>query len=208
MKTTKFLMLFVLTAFFASCDTEDPIVLEPVASKTISNLHAPQSGGQGQPVSGTFTKFDFETGETTTSETDWDIAFRGTSIIVNGGVSLGTTDEPNRTGSAAVYIANGGLASVTQVGENLLAQDSTTGYAVPTGSGNGWYTYAGPPTHLITPIAGKVLVIRTSEGRFAKLEITSYYENAPTNPNAFTDASKYYTFNYVYQPNQGLITFE
>lgn len=208
MKTTKFLMLFVLTAFFASCDTEDPIVLEPVASETVSNLHAPQGGGQGQPVSGPFTKFDFETGAITTSETDWDIAFRGTSIIVNGGVSLGTTDEPNRTRSAAVYIANGGLASVSEVDTSLLTQDTTTGYAVPSGSGNGWYSYAGPPSHLITPIAGRVLVIKTTEGRYAKVEITSYYENAPVNPDAFVDAGRYFTFNYVYQPNQGLITFE
>lgn len=208
MKTTKFLMLFVLTAFFASCDTEDPIVLDPVESETISNLHAPQNGGQGQPISGAFTKFDFETGEITTSETDWDIAFRGTSIIVNGGVSLGTTDEPNRTGDAAVYIATGGLASVNQVDTSLFTQDTATGYAIASGSGNGWYSYAGPPSHLITPIAGRVLVIRTSGGKYAKVEITSYYENAPANPNAFTDASRYFTFNYVYQPNQGVITFE
>ena len=209
MKTTKFLMLFVLTAFFASCDTEDPIVLDPVESETISNLHAPQNGGQGQPISGAFTKFDFETGEITTSETDWDIAFRGTSIIVNGGVSLGTADEPNRTGDAAVYIATGGLASVNQVDTSLFTQDTATGYAIASREvGMDGIAMQDPPTHLITPIAGRVLVIRTSGGKYAKVEITSYYENAPANPNAFTDASRYFTFNYVYQPNQGVITFE
>lgn len=207
MKTTKILMLFVLTSFFISCNDNDPIPLLDVESQTVSNLHAPQSGGQGQPVSGEFTKFDFETGSITTSDTDWDIAFRGTSIIVNGGTSLGTTDEPNRTGNASVYISDGTMATVTEVNDNSFEQDSTTGYAIATGSGNGWYSYAGPPTHLITPIAGKILVIKTTDGKYAKVEILSYYENAPANPDAFVDADRYYTFNFVYQPNSGVITF-
>ncbi|MBL4605509.1 MAG: HmuY family protein, partial [Flavobacteriaceae bacterium] len=115
MKITKILMLSVLSAFFASCTNNDDVVLLDVESLTVSNLHAPQSGGQGQPVSGDFTKFDFETGQITTSDSDWDIAFRGTSIIVNGGASLGTVDEPTRTGNAAVYIADGPMASVSSI---------------------------------------------------------------------------------------------
>ena len=208
MKTIKILALFVLTAFFASCDDNDTVTLLEVESETVSNLHAPQQGGQGQPVSGEFTKFDFETGAITTSTTDWDIAFRGTSIIVNGGVSLGTTDEPERTGDAALYIVDATFAGVAGANDNLLTQDSASGYAIPTGSGNGWYSYAGPPTHLINPIAGKVIVIKTTEGKYAKMEILSYYKDAPANPNAFTDESRYYTFNYVYQPNEGVAIFE
>ena len=98
MKTINFLTLVALFISFNSCSDDDSVPLLEVESETISNLHAPQSGGQGQPVSGVFTKFNFATGQTTTSDTDWDIAFRGTSIIVNGGNTLGTTDEPNRTG--------------------------------------------------------------------------------------------------------------
>lgn len=208
MKTTKILFLFAITAFIASCNNNDETVLLDVKAETITNLHAPQSGGQGQPVSGAFTKFDFETGNTTTSETDWDIAFRGTTIIVNGGISLGTTDEPNRTSDAAVYIADGTMASVTEVTTGSFKQDSASGFAIATGSGNGWYTYAGPPSHLITPTAGKIIVIRTSEGKYAKLEILSYYKDAPDSPDAFVDEDRYYTFNYVYQPNEGVISFE
>lgn len=207
MKTVKFLIAITISTFIMSCDDNDPIVLEQVQSESVSNLHAPQGGGQGQPVSGAFTKFDFETGQTTTSDTDWDIAFRGTSIIVNGGVSLGTADEPSRTGGAALYLTTGGLAAVTQVNDASFIQDNATGYAIPSGGGNGWYAYAGPPTHLITPIAGTVIVVKTSEGKYAKLEIVSYYKDAPASPNAFTDESRYYTFNYVYQPNAGVTTF-
>ena len=91
MNTFKFLTLAVLFIGFTSCSSDDDnstTQLE-VESQTITNLYAPQLGGQGQPTSGAFTKFDFATGQTTTSETDWDIAFRGTSIIVNGGVTFG-----------------------------------------------------------------------------------------------------------------------
>jgi hypothetical protein len=39
------------------------------------------------------------------------------------------------------------------------------------------------------------------------MEILSYYKNAPDNPDAYSDESKYYTFNYVYQPNEGELGF-
>jgi hypothetical protein len=207
MKTMRILAVLALTIVFASCEDNDPVLLA-IESETVTNLHAPQSGGQGQPISGEFTKFDFETGAETTSNIDWDIAFRGTTIIVNGGVSQGSTDEPARTGTAGAYIADGTLASVTDVNVNSFAVDAVAGLAIPTGSDNGWYNYAGPPSFLITPLAGKIIVVRTTEGRYAKMEILSYYENAPDMPNAMTDASRYFTFNYVYQPNEGVTTFE
>ena len=206
-KQFQFTFLTLLTVFFTSCSDDEGTPLLAVSAETVSNLHAPQEGGQGQPVAGAFAKFDFATGQTTTSETDWDIAFRGTSIIVNGGVSFGTTDEPERTGNAATYIATGTMADITEVDTSLLVQDSDSGYAIVTGSGNGWYSYAGPPTHLINPIAGKILVFRTRTGNYAKVEILSYYEGAPENPDAFSNAGGYYTFNYVYQPNEGETSF-
>ncbi|MGF1555139.1 HmuY family protein [Paucihalobacter sp.] len=207
MKTIKFLFLSIFLISIMSCSNDDDNnVLLEVQTETVLNLHAPQSGGQGQPISGAFTKFSFETGAITTSETDWDIAFRGTTIIVNGGQSLGTNDEPERTGNAAAYIANGTMASVTEVDTDLLVSDSANGYAIPAGSGNGWYLY-NQQLFLVTPIAGKILVFRTHDGRYAKVEILSYYKDAPENPNAMVDEGRYYTFNYVYQPNQDITIF-
>ncbi len=202
-KALKILTLFTFLCIgFTSCSKDDDPILLEVKSEKITNLHAPQSGGQGQPTSGPFTKFDFATGKTTTSETDWDIAFRGTAIIVNGGKSSGTADEPIRHGKAAAYIANGTLASVKNVTPANFKQDATDGFAIKTGSGNGWYTYAGPPTHLISPTPGKILVFKTRDGKYAKVEILSYYKD--TNP---ANDSKYYSFNYVYQPNAGITSF-
>ncbi|WP_430409035.1 HmuY family protein [Kordia sp.] len=209
MKTINLLIVTFLCIGFLSCSNDDDATPELLAvnSETVSNLHAPQTGGQGQPVSGTFAKFNFATGEATTSNTEWDIAFRGTSIIINGGTSLGTTDEPERTGNGAVYIADGTMSSITEVQTENLLQDSSSSYAIPSGSGNGWYNYAGAPTFLINPIPGKILVIRTHDGKYAKVEILSYYENAPDNPDAFADASRYFTFSYVYQPNDNVTSF-
>jgi len=208
MKTIQLFSFVLLASIIASCSSDDdntqPIL--EIESQTITNLHAPQQGGQGEPISGAFAKFDFETGATTSSETDWDIAFRGTSIIVNGGATLGTIDEPTRTGEAAAYIASGTMASITEVNTAFFVQDSENGYAIPSGSGNGWYLYDSN-TFLITPIAGKILVFKTRDGRYAKVEILSYYKDAPENPDPFVNEGRYYTFNYVYQPNVGNISF-
>ena len=206
MKTIKFLTIaLVMTSFLACSDDSDDLL--PVVSITIEDLHAPQEGVMGQPISGPFTKFDFDTGMETDSETDWDIAFRATDIIVNGGSSMGTIDEPTRNGDGGAYIAMGTMADVTEVDVSMFAQDSENGYAIMSGSGNGWYTYTGPPTFLVTPTAGRILVFKTADGKFAKVEILSYYQGAPDSPDAFTDQSRYYTFNYVYQPNEGETTF-
>ena len=206
MKTIKFLTIaLAMTSFLACSDDSDDLL--PVVSITVEDLHAPQEGGMGQPISGPFTKFDFDTGMETDSETDWDIAFRATDIIVNGGSSMGTIDEPTRNGDGGAYIAMGTMADVTEVDVSMFAQDSENGYAIMSGSGNGWYTYTGPPTFLVTPTAGRILVFKTADGKFAKVEILSYYQGAPDSPDAFTDQSRYYTFNYVYQPNSGETTF-
>lgn len=210
MKIENFLKLIVLLLVFTACDSDDdgPVLLE-VASDTVTNLFAPQTGGQDQgPISGEFTKFDFATGSETVSDTDWDIAFRGTAIIINGGASLGTIDEPARSGNGAAYIATGTFAAITEVNSSMFVQDSDTGYAIPTGSGNGWYTYEFM-TNTIEPIPGRVLVIRTRDNRYAKIEILSYYKDAPDviTPDIAANDLRYYTFNYVYQPNEGVESF-
>ena len=104
------------------------------------------------------------------------------------------------------FIATNTFEGLTTVDVNLLVQDSETSLAIPTGSDNGWYNY-NPATFTITPLAGKILVFRTRDNRYAKVEILSYYQDAPSNPDPFTDEGRYYTFNYVYQPNENVTTF-
>lgn len=190
------------TSDFTKNAPESFTVLSELVSATASNVPAPQTGGQGQPIGGPFTKFSFESGEVTTSDTEWDIAFRGTTIAINGGAVTGTDEEPARNGDAAVSIENGTFSSITSANGLSYSQDANGAFGIPTGSDNGWYNY-NPATFIVSPIPGKILVFRTHDGKYAKIEILSYYRDAPAQPDAFMDESRFYTFNYVYNPNDG-----
>ena len=200
----KKIYIFMLSLLMISCGDDDP-VLEPVEAMIVTNLEAMTTSGPGQPPAGDYVKFSFEK-QTVVEGDDWDIAFRATTILVNGGFAAADY-EPNRSGVAAGYVATGAYGSINSVDETLLAQDSETAYAIPTGSGNGWYNYD-PQTYLISPIAGRTLVFKTHNGRYAKMEIQSYYKDAPESPNPFTSQGQTYTFNYTYQPNEGVTTFD
>ena len=205
MRTFKILSLLALFIGFSSCSNDDDgSSLDPVETNTVTNLFATQTGGPGtgQPIGGEFAKFDFATGLETNSSTEWDIAFRGTTIAINGGSVTGTNDEPARTGNAGAVIVEGTMSSVTTAEGLLFNQDSADGFAIPTGSDNGWYNY-NFATNIISKIPGKILVFRTRDGRYAKVEILSYYKDNPSNPDASVDTPRYYTFDYVYNPNEG-----
>ncbi|WP_025741768.1 HmuY family protein [Aquimarina pacifica] len=177
-------------------------IIEALVEGTIENLYAPLTSNFGEPDAGEFTKFDFETGAETDSNTDWDIAFRGTTIAVNGGAATGTDDEPERNGDASVAIVTGTFDSVASVDGLTFLQDSIEdGFAIPTGSNNGWYNYDFT-TNIISAIPGVVLVFKTKNGNYAKVEILSYYEDQDNSGNG-----RYYTFNYVYNPNDGGTSF-
>ena len=214
MKHTKTFTLFLWVAIlFLGCQkdetqsTQEPtLVAQKLKTQKMSNLYAPQITDRSQNQTlegGDFVKFDFSAGDITTSDTDWDIAFRGTTILVNGGSSSGLTEEPNRTGNAAVYVAEGAFDEITSVTPHLFRQDQPTSLALPTGSGKGWYTYD-HTTMTIRPIAGKVLIFRTADNKYAKVEILSFYKDSPNNitPDIALQDARYYTFNYVYQNEQ------
>lgn len=205
MKQQSILTTLFVSIIFLSCSSDDDSTeLLPVETNQISNLAATQSSDYTVTppvITGDYSKFSFET-ETTTTGNNWDIAFRGTTILINGGDSSGD-DQPERTGNAGVYIQTGTMAGVTSVNESLFEQDSTTGLAITTGSGNGWYNY-NQETHVVSPIAGKILVVRTHNGKYAKVEILSYYKDMDVE----NGEDQHYTFSYVYQPNNGDTTFE
>lgn len=188
---TKFLKLSLLTLFIftASCSSDDDNKEIPaVVTTKVSNLDATSTTA--------FTKFSFSENKVVTGD-NWDIAFSSTTILVNGGTKKADA-EPVRTGSGAVSVVSGTFASVTTFPlATTFVQDAATSYAIPTGSGNGWYNYSNT---IISPIAGKVFVVKTHDGKYAKFEILSYYKDAPATPDA-TSVGRYYTFNYAYQAN-------
>ncbi|MFA9290633.1 MAG: HmuY family protein [Solirubrobacteraceae bacterium] len=202
---SKPIFLFMLFSFFINCSKEEQIKKTEILPTTLkvqtyANLSAPQSGGQGQPVAGSFTKFCFSKNEIVTDDS-WDIAFRGTTILVNGGTAIGIADEPTRTGSGGVSTVDGIFTEVATAESLIFKQDGTSEalYAIPIGSGKGWYTY-NSTTNIISPTPGKVYVVKTHDGKYAKMEIISYYKDAPATPDV-TSLSRYFTFRFVYQPS-------
>ncbi|GGH00082.1 hypothetical protein GCM10011416_18210 [Polaribacter pacificus] len=189
--------LILITITLVSC-TKNEEDVAPVVASSATNIHAPVTTDYtvNPPTeAGEFAKFSLATGAVVSGD-NWDIAFRGTSILVNGGTLIGLADEPNRTGVGALTMVTSTFDALTTApDEASFAQDASGTYALPKGSGNGWYSY-NPTNHLISPIAGKIIVIKTHDGHYAKVEIISYYKDADTSLD-----SGYYSFNYVYNPN-------
>lgn len=154
-------------------------------------------------LTGKYEKFSFSEGDTV-SHNNWDVAFRGTTIIVNGG-ELSNEDQPNREGNGAVYIATGIMSDVETVDVIKLKQDNISGPAIINDlgiSGQGWASYD-ITTHLISPIPGRVLVFRTHDNKYAKMEIIYFYDSPEPQPSE-GDYGGFYTFNYVYQSDGGV----
>jgi hypothetical protein len=225
---TRFLPLLLLFALgLSACDSTDANTEpEPIQATLVTDVPADPPTGR-DPSTGDaidtdqFTLFSLRTGDivlpydaadrSDSASTAWDIGFRGTTIIVNGG-----TSGPGE-GAAAIY--TGTFEELTEVPEdlNLVADGANTcpgvvtpggtfpgaPYAICTGGGNGWYTYQGGAAPLITPTPGRVIVVRTADGRYAKVRILSYYRGNPDVSaegfSSLNEESRYYTFEYVFQ---------
>lgn len=193
------------TLFLTSCDKDEVPAPVTVQTKTVSDLPADIIIGKdlnGQPYgSGKYTLYSLENNSTianTDSATSkWDIGLRGTTIITNSGNS-----GPG-AGGAFVYIGTFGDLAQIPADSTFRTDNAPTAYAIKTGSGNGWYSYNGA-TQIITPIPGRILVIRTASGKYAKIEIQNYYKGGVTPDATASDNDKlmkqrYYTFRYTYQ---------
>ena len=200
MTKNTFWVLTLVALGFAACKKEETVTpSEPLTVETINNLFAPNdeiNRETGEIIKeNNFVKFSFSAKDTV-SDDSWDLAFKGTKILVNGGTG---SENITRTGHAGAIIKDGIFEEMLTAPEDSeYRQDSGTDLAVPTGSNNGWYVY-NDAAYLITPIAGKVIFVRTHDDKYAKVEILSYYKDAPANPDAFTDQAATFTFRYIYQ---------
>jgi hypothetical protein len=223
MKRSSITTLAVAAIIFASCTkdaTENPVVTDPGAFKisvsgkivTVNNLPADTIVGLspiGQPVgAGKYAFFSLENNgwinNADSATTKWDLAFSGTTIRVNN-----TTGGPGN-GGAFVYVGTFDALNAVPVDSVFRADNHPVSYAIPKGSGKGWYNYDGA-NNLLTPVPGRVLVIKTASGKYAKVEILNYYKGGVTPDATASDADKlskqrYYTFRYIYQ-SDGTKTF-
>jgi len=207
------LQILVLSIALFSCSKSDTLTAVPVVTTTtniVKDLIADTiigSGPTGPYGAGKYTFYSLEKNaivpSTDSASTKWDVAFLGTRILTNGGTS--------GTGLGGAFVYTGLYDSLKTISaDSVFKTDNAPVYAITTGSGKGWYTYD-PINNLITPLAGRVLVIRTASGKYAKIEITCYYKGGVTLATTASDADKsskqrYYTFRYSYQSN-GTKTF-
>ncbi|WP_194774197.1 HmuY family protein [Pararhodonellum marinum] len=197
----KYVCLSLAVAMSVACNDDaevHPVVeLEAV---TVENLAAPND--VIDRTTGTVTEerpfqyFSFESnGLVGSVEADWDVAFKGTTILVNSGIS--------GPGEAKGAVVQGIFDEMEQIPASInLQSDGENGLAIPTGSGNGWYNY-NPATNIVSPIPGRVLVFQTNRGNMVKVEILSYYKNNPplSSVDPMASPSAHYTFRYVLQPD-------
>ncbi len=212
-------LLFTLF-FITACSNNDPApaVLSAITFKDLNADYAPLVFSSDPAVPPTrpaqkrkFTFFSFKTGQVivisdSSKSTAWDIGFRSTSIIVNGGTS--------GPGVGGVIVQQGIFADVKTAPLTGYVQDnynsitkagtfaiSSSPLATGATATNQWWYNAGTnQSTIVSPIAGQVFIIKTADGRYAKMEITSYYKGAPVTVNNLSDLDRYYTFRYVYQP--------
>ena len=188
------LAIAVLAIAIVTACNKPKVVTPPavVTSITTNNLLAdPTTNGNR------FVFFSLENNvvvpATDSATTKWDIAFKGTTILINAGSS-----GPGQ-GGAFVQTAAAYDSYNTIPADSTFKTDAAPNYAIALGSGRGWYNY-NPASNVLTPIPGRLLAIRTATGKYAKVEILSYYQNAPAAPTG-NEPSRYYTYRFAYQPN-------
>ena len=111
-------------------------------------------------------RFDFSRGSVVDlRSSDWDLGFRRHRVIANGGPG---------------FIGDGGIVDLGEVSFAEVTAVPAEGYLrnrIGSDTLNpaieGWYDY-GFTTHLLTP-KRRVYAVRGGDGRYAKIEILSYY---------------------------------
>jgi len=193
------LMTALLLLLGTGCDSDPAAedIFPPPEVTLVEDLEADPFVGfapDGRPVgTGRFTFFNLRDNHmmaaADSASTDWDVAFRGTTILINGGTS--------GPGQGAAQVVDGVFEEITEAPADGWQVDGAQGPAILDGSGNGWYNY-NPAQMTVSPIPGRVILIRTADGRYAKVRVLSYYKGRPATPSADSEA-RYYTFEYVIQ---------
>ncbi|MEI3798042.1 MULTISPECIES: HmuY family protein [unclassified Chitinophaga] len=178
------LSLFTLV----SCSKDDDNTVTPpvvaVETKTVANVDADAAN------KGSFTLYSLADNKvipnSDSATTKWDIGFKATTIIINGGTS--------GPGKAEAQVITGVFSQLVTAPETGYTTDAAAKKAI-----TGWYSY-NMTTHVISPVTGAMIVLKTANGNYAKLEVTSYYKDAPATPDQ-NSISRYYNFRFAYQPD-------
>lgn len=197
-----FFFLLGSTLIFTACKDSGNSGPAPVEANIASDIEAnvntifspaiPESDIEGTTDNSPgYTFYDLDTGTTVDDSlsTAWDIAFGTTTILANFG--------------------NGGGIQVLDSEYASVLDAPTSGFSNEISGTGSWYTYTaeipGLPPHAVIADTNKTVVVKTTDGRYAKLQILSYYQGNPdTSTPEFASfftrpASSFFTFNYLVQ---------
>ncbi len=179
--TAFFLGIAVLVSTSCSKDDDNNVTPE-LEVKTVEDLDGTAAGG---------VFFSLSTGTAVSeSATNWDIQFNSMNFSFGNGTEA---------------------QLVEGVFDNYVTA-ATSGYSADDLAGSGSvYTYTGQApsgaAHAVLTTPGRVIVVKTHDNKYAKIEMVSYYRGNPdTNSDEFIDLetrpqSRVYTFRYVIQPD-------
>jgi hypothetical protein len=195
-----------LIAVTASC-TKDEVKpeLEDGKSTVIKDLPGDVGNtvGSGKPFAPFY--FSFKTAaKVDTSKkvsTEWDIAFAkeyNSYVSINNGADQQSFGFGS-TGKGAMLEINQAYDQVKEAPAD--AEFSSNGIASAgwdSGSGRGWYFYE-LKTHIAVPVLNRTYILRTADGKYAKLQMISMYKGAPATVTDLNWPAPYFTFRYYVQ---------
>lgn len=167
-------MRYLLTIAFLGFFTINSNAQDTTAVRTIKNLDAKSKTSF----------FSLVTGKEVKESEPWDMAFNATTIKLNS-----KADLKNKV--AVATLKGTSFEKVSSIPASGFQEDTQSTSGIPTGSGNGWYTYD-MGTHQVLPIADRVFVVKTTSGTYFKLAVLSYYFDGNE-----SEETGYYTFKYV-----------
>ena len=154
--THKLLLVLLLT--LSACFPPNPATAPPLVPALVRDLDARGEDGH-------FTFYSLRDDRVVpaadSASTEWDLAFRSTTILVNGGAS-----GPGEGG--AIVLADTTFEAVTEApAPDAYAVDrGPDETALPGGAGNGWYDYDFV-SGIVSPRPA-VVAVRTADGRRAR----------------------------------------
>ncbi|WP_316841930.1 HmuY family protein [Pedobacter gandavensis] len=131
----------------------------------------------------------------------WDLAF---AKEYNSYVSINNGTDANSLGfggpgKGAMMVVNQAYAQLkTAPSDAEFTAKSISSTGIDVGNGNGWFFYE-MNTHIAVPVKNRTFVIRTADGKYAKLELISMYKGAPAVVSDLNWPAPYFTFRYFLQ---------
>lgn len=198
MKSVIPVIIFVGSVGFSMISCNKDTVDTKVAVQTLDSIAMPFMGEH-------YTFYSLRDGKeiplSDSATTKWDIGIRFTNIILNSHAS--------GPGQGGVIVKTGSYDDYLEAPQTGYAYDTIPTvpgdaplYAIDGNprSANAWYIYQ-PTDHKIISKAGWFFVVKTADGKYAKLEISeATYAGWDGNPTHLPD-TLIYKFRYVYQPN-------